>query len=185
MFYMCPLCGYSDLHKGKIAPPDLMKKHMNYKNFSCTNDILQKIRLGHTFRTDVARFTIPSLKSVDKLDYSRALSFLYAFIEGISIALGIERTDIDGIIELDAEKGSYDILVYDNVPGGAGHVKRLVDKQAIVESLKAALEKVSQNCCDENTSCYNCLRNYYNQAYHNKLQRKLAKEFIEMILSEI
>ena len=61
----------------------------------------------------------------------------------------------------------------------------MVDKQAIVESLKAALEKVSQNCCDENTSCYNCLRNYYNQAYHNKLQRKLAKEFIEMILSEI
>ena len=39
--------------------------------------------------------------------------------------------------------------------GGAGHVKQLVDKQVIVESLKAALEKVSQNCCDENTSCYN------------------------------
>ena len=63
MFYMCPLCGYSDLHKGKIAPPDLMKKHMNYKNFSCTNDILQKIRLGHTFRTGVISMSNASFNS--------------------------------------------------------------------------------------------------------------------------
>ena len=185
VFYMCPVCGYSGLQKNNIPTPEIMKNHLNYKNYSCVCDSLQKTRLGHTFQTDVARFTIPQLKSVDRIDYARALSFLYAFLEGISNALGIERNDIDGIIELNAEEGSYDILIYDNVPGGAGHVKRLVDKQAIVESLKAALDKVSQNCCDENTSCYNCLRNYYNQTYHNKLQRKLAKEFIELLLNDL
>ena len=119
---------------------------------------------------------------MDKVGYPQALSFLYAFLEGVSNALGIERNDIDGVLELNLEWQSYDILLYDNVPGGAGHVKRLLSKEAIVKSLKAALDKVSAECCDENTSCYNCLRNYYNQSYHNKLQRKLAIDVINRLL---
>ena len=71
------------------------------------------------------------------------------------------------------------------MPGGAGHVKRLVDKSAILDSLSSAYLKVSQQCCDENTSCYNCLRNYYNQSYHSKLQRNYAREYIEQLLREI
>ena len=110
---------------------------------------------------------------------------MYAFLEGISNALGIERNDIDGILELNLKQHSYDILIYDNVPGGAGHVKRLIDKKAIVDSLTAAYKKVSQKCCDENTSCYNCLRNYYNQSYHSKLQRRYAREIVELLLREI
>lgn len=70
---------------------------------------------------------------------------MYAFLEGISIALEIERNDIEGIIELNLEKQSYDILIYDNIPGGAGHVKRLANKKAVLESLKISLNKVSQN----------------------------------------
>ena len=107
---------------------------------------------------------------------------MYAFLEGISSALGIERNDIDGVLEMNQEEQSFDILIYDNVPGGAGHVKRLLDKDAIIRSLKAALVKVSQSCCDENTSCYNCLRNYYNQMQHNKLRRIYAKTLIESLL---
>ena len=123
--------------------------------------------------------------SYSKEDYARALSFMYAFLEGISNALGVERNDIDGVLELNLEQHSYDILIYDNVPGGAGHVKRLMDRDAVVLSLRSAYIKVSQNCCDENTSCYNCLRNYYNQVHHSKLQRKYAKEFIEVLLCEM
>ena len=37
-----------------------------------------------------------------------------------------------------------DILLYDNVPGGAGHVKRLLSREAIAKSLKTGLEKVSK-----------------------------------------
>lgn len=162
-----------------------MKTHKNYKQYTCANDTLEYIRLGHKFATDVARFTIPMLETGDKTSFPQALSFLYAFLEGISIALGIERTDIDGVLEFNLEMQSYDILLYDNVPGGAGHVKRLLNKDAVISSLKAGLDKVSKECCDENTSCYNCLRNYYNQSYHSKLVRKLAKDFIKRILQEV
>ncbi len=184
-FYMCPVCGYSDIVKHGLKTPQTLKPHNNYKQYNCVNDTLEYIRLGHKFETDVARFTIPMLDSTDKVSYPQALSFLYAFLEGVSIALGIERTDIDGVLELNLDMQSYDILLYDNVPGGAGHVKRLLSKDAIVSSLKAGLDKVSKECCDENTSCYNCLRNYYNQSYHNKLVRKLAKDVIKRLLFEI
>lgn len=185
-FYMCPVCGYSDIVKrGCLKSPQTIKAHKNYKQFICKCDELEYLRLGHKFQTDVARFTIPMLDSMEKIALPQALSFLYAFLEGVSNALGIERNDIDGVLELNLEWQSYDILLYDNVPGGAGHVKRLLDKDNVVNSLKAALDKVSMNCCDENTSCYNCLRNYYNQSHHNKLQRKLAIDVIKRLLFEI
>lgn len=181
-FYMCPVCGYSDIAKKGQKTPQTLRVHKNFKQYACNNDELEYLRLGHKFQTDVARFTIPILDSMDKVGYPQALSFLYAFLEGVSNALGIERNDIDGVLELNLEWQSYDILLYDNVPGGAGHVKRLLSKEAIVKSFKAALDKVSAECCDENTSCYNCLRNYYNQSYHNKLQRKLAIDVINRLL---
>lgn len=181
-FYMCPVCGYSDIVKGRVETPTILKPHNNHKQYECTCQDMEKLRLGHTFETDVARFTIPSLDCDVKDGYAKALSFLYAFLEGVSSALGIERNDIDGVLELNSEEHSFDVLLYDNVPGGAGHVKRLVKKDAIVSSLKAALVKVSQECCDEDTSCYNCLRNYYNQMHHNKLRRSFAKECIEQLL---
>jgi ATP-dependent helicase YprA (DUF1998 family) len=184
-FYMCPVCGYSDIVKENRRAPKTKKKHKNFRQFKCSCGELDYLRLGHKFRTDIARFTIPILSSSVKFGYPQALSFLYAFLEGVSIALEIERRDIDGILEMNLEHGSYDILLYDNVPGGAGHVKRLLNKNAVVSSLKAGLDKISRECCDENTSCYSCLRNYYNQSYHNKLQRKLAIDVMKQLLSEL
>lgn len=184
-FYMCPVCGYGEIEKRCSCSPIRKKKHKNVKLFECENDELNYLKLGHKFQTDVARFTIPSLGLSEKTSYAQALSFMYAFLEGISIALDIERNDIDGVLETNFESQSFDILLYDNVPGGAGHIKRLLNKESVIKSLQAALEKVSAHCCDENTSCYNCLRNYYNQSYHDKLQRKLAIESIKRLLFEI
>ena len=181
-FYMCPVCGYSDIVKGRVQTPNTFKEHKNYRQYTCDCTEQELLRLGHRFKTDVARFTIPMLSSSADKGLDRALSFMYAFLEGISNGMGIERNDINGVLELNLEEQSYDMLIYDNVPGGAGHVKRLVDKASIVTVLKAALDKVSQECCDENTSCYNCLRNYYNQSHHNKLRRIYAKEYIKSLL---
>lgn len=185
-FYMCPICGYSEIvnsnHSNKVPRKNV--KHNNYKQFKCECENLDRLKLGHTFETDVARFTIPILSALEEDGYSKALSFMYAFLEGVSNAMGIERNDIDGILERNQDQLSYDILLYDNVPGGAGHVKRLVNKDAIISSLKAGFEKVSQECCNENTSCYNCLRNYYNQMQHNRLRRIYAKTLIKRLLDE-
>ena len=181
-FYMCPECGYSKKAGSQEFLPEITLKHTNYRQYDCPNETLKKIRIGHKFQTDVVRLNIPLLSNVSVEDKDKALSFLYALLEGISEALEIERFDIDGLLEANSTFNSYDIVLFDNVPGGAGHVKRLMNMNAIVKSLKYGLKKVSQNCCDENTSCYNCLRNYYNQSVHNKLKRKYAIEIIELLL---
>ena len=47
-----------------------------------------------------------------------------------------------GRLELNLEWQSYDILLYDNVPGGAGHVKRLLSKEATGIQLRLACDKL-------------------------------------------
>ena len=55
----------------------------------------------------------------------------------------------------------------------------------LIETFKFALQKVEQKCCDEDSSCYNCLRNYNNQLYHKLLKRKLAIEAFKEIFENI
>lgn len=88
---MCPICGYSDIVKGKVITPTSLKKHKNYRQFDCSCEELTQVRLGHRFQTDVARFTIPMLGSFTKEDYAIALSFMYAFLEGTALIVTIQK----------------------------------------------------------------------------------------------
>lgn len=178
-FFMCDKCGYSEIIKGRTGILSYPKEHLNYKGKSCSCDSLHPIALGHKFKTDVARLTIKGLENKAK-----ALSLLYALLEGISQEFNIERKDIDGIVVRN-KNNEYDLIIYDNVPGGAGHVKRIMDKRMLVETFELSLKKVEQNCCDEDSSCYNCLRNYNNQSYHKLLKRKLAIEALKEIFDKM
>lgn len=177
-FYMCPVCGFSVIDRENKLLPQITEEHYNFKGIKCHETVLNRVKLGHLFKTDVAHFYIEGITDINK-----AISFLYALLEGISIEFNIERNDINGLVQYNANTLGYDIIVFDNVPGGAGHVKRLINKDSLKQSLISAKMKVSQDCCDENTSCYNCLRNYYNQKYHNRIKRKYALEVINMLLS--
>lgn len=178
-FFMCEECGFAMIDKNNVGKENIWHKHLTYYGQDCGNDKLVSMSLGHKFRTDVAQISIRGL-----CDKNKALSALYAILEGISQEFTIERKDIDGLV-IRNKLGSYDMIIFDNVPGGAGHVKRIMNKEFFISTLKLALEKVSQECCDENSSCYNCLRNYSNQYYHKKLKRKYAKEAIEEILKNV
>ncbi len=90
--------------------------------------------------------------------------------------LGIRRDDLDGTLY----RHSFDLppalVLFDNVPGGAGHVRRIADE--LPEVCRTAWERVRDCECGEETSCYECLRNYRNQVFHDQLQRGLAREFL-------
>ncbi len=75
------------------------------------------------------------------------------------------------------------LVLFDNVPGGAGHVKRVADELEGV--FKAAFQRVDSDCCGPETSCYECLRNYRNQPYHDELQRGLVRDFLYQVLSAV
>ncbi|MBR5951773.1 MAG: DUF1998 domain-containing protein, partial [Pseudobutyrivibrio sp.] len=181
-FFMCQVCGYTDLDKNEERPFKT-KEHNDYQNNPCTkyNGKLERIRLGYSYKTDIIRV---SFKDVSNMyDYDTAVSVLFAVLEGISMTYEIERNDISGIVYSSSSVNPYELLLFDTVPGGAGHVKRLTDNDSLLEVLRNALKKVSQDCCSEDTSCYNCLRTYNNQRLHKHIKRGLAKEALTQTIN--
>jgi hypothetical protein len=75
------------------------------------------------------------------------------------------------------------LILFDDVPGGAGHVHRIARNNIkIIEILRSAYERMkSCDCGGEEgyTSCYGCLRNYRNQFCHSDLDRGKVIKFLE------
>ena len=116
----------------------------------------------------------------DEKDLWRSL--LYAFIEGASQSLGIRRDDINGTIyHYNYTSGLPPALVlYDDVPGGAGHVRRV--NESLPDVFRAAYEHVKDCECGEETSCHQCLWHFRNQPFHHELSRGLAAEILRPIV---
>jgi hypothetical protein len=114
-------------------------------------------------------------------DYSIMLSVLYALLEAVSQELDIERNDVRGCLyKIKLENGMLvnSVVLYDTAAGGAGHIRRIITKDG--EMLSRVIERAVSlmDSCDCEPSCYSCLRNYYNQKIHDKLNRKAAANFL-------
>ena len=168
-YMVCPVCGYA-------TDGELPRKHETNRGYTCTGRGKNYL-LSHDFKTDVVKITFESLRASD---LNTMLSVLYALLEGLSREMGIERTDIKGCLFRTEVRGMmvHTVILYDAVAGGAGHVRRMVteDGQAFQQVLKRALAVVDNCGCD--TSCYQCLRNYYNQKIHDQLNRHAASVFL-------
>ena len=114
--------------------------------------------------------------------HSAMMSLMYELIDGASESLGARRDDVDGTLFYKDFQRPPHIILYDTVPGGAGHVERINKKLRLVT--ETSLSKISTCECGEDTSCYNCLRNYRNQFYHDDLQRGMAIELLKVMLNQ-
>jgi hypothetical protein len=170
-YRVCEYCGAS----ASLISRSLKSGHKNpITGLPCKGKI-QTVNLGHRFMTDVLE-----LRFVGDVSDSMSVwqSTLFALLEGASSAIGIRREDIDGLVELGAIPR---LMIYDNVPGGAGYTRAISER--LLEVFQSALERVSRDCCGLETSCYQCLRNYYNQMWHEQLSRGLAKSFLEQMIA--
>lgn len=178
-FMVCPYCGYAELANRSFAQKGKKGKsaHKNPLTGRECSGGLSHYHLGHFFMTDVLETTFQLPIPTEGAIYS----LLYAILDGASEALGIQRSDIHGAYYYQASGASPSLIFYDDVPGGAGHVKRIYDN--LQPTLEAALARLERCECGIETSCYSCLRNYQNQFIHDKLQRGLAIELLKQILS--
>ena len=189
-FRTCKFCGVAE------PPPDSQdnKKrekggrppaHKNPLTGRDCRGSFKTFSLGHKFMTDVLELRVEGnmglIKDEDFVPTWR--SVLYALLEGASETLGIRREDLDGTLNFVIGSHTPSLILFDDVPGGAGHVKRLVNH--LPEVMRAALERVSQECCGPETSCTECLRNFRNQPFHDELKRGLARTSLARILKEI
>jgi hypothetical protein len=172
--FICSYCGYA-----KSTPQDFT--HKNKMGKDCSNKGYKNAALGHMFASDILRLEFPEryVKPIEGKEQWTTL--LYAILEGASDALGISRDDINGCLD---RSGNHPIVIlFDEAPGGAGHVKRIYSQLDVV--LKAAYRRVDGHCkCGEETSCYGCLRSYSNQLDHDIMARGMSKEYLEWLLLE-
>jgi len=170
-FWICFKCGAAFSGRPK-------KKHDKSPiGEECSSPVRGPLHLGHTFETDVLTISLEKYEfdtKMEKVDFWYSL--LYAILEGVTQALGIRRQDLDGCLY--PYEGEIALVLFDNVPGGAGHVKRVMDEQNLYEILESALERVKNCSCGPETSCYGCLRNYQNQFCHEKLKRGIVADFL-------
>ncbi|QBD80732.1 DEAD/DEAH box helicase [Ktedonosporobacter rubrisoli] len=182
-FRICQHCGFAEITPaapvaGKSRRTARPSSHINPRTNKPCEGLIETLRLGHEFLTDVVeiRFDGHLARTADTRLWR---SLLYALMEGAAQALSIRRDDLDGTLYYPNNSNPPALMIFDNVPGGAGHVLRIA--QALAAVFAAANERVSHNCCGAETSCYECLRNYHNQPYHDELKRGLVQSFLQHV----
>ena len=192
-FYVCPKCGYSiasdeasklkeyeDYRAGVTRIENNKNGHKNpFGKGKCSNTSLTKYCLHHEFKTDVAKISF----TCDTSDQTTMLSVMYSLLNSFANELNIERRDIKACLTYKRTNGKIEhkIIIYDAVPGGAGHSRRLVTEDG--EVLKAVIKRALTllNTCECSPSCYRCLRNYENQKIHEILDREKALNFLKQL----
>ena len=172
-FYICKACG--------AAFRNRQRTHKTPYGQNC-GGTLEQVSLGHEFVTDVLQlqFHHEPQNSADPGWFTFSLS--YALVEGAAEVLEVPSTDLSATVAYSEGSAVLPIILYDNVPGGAGLVARLEDGELLKACLESAQKRVSGKCgCDENASCYGCLRSYRNQFAHQYLQRGPVMKYLEAL----
>jgi hypothetical protein len=168
-FMLCQECGCGE----PMRPGRPHKKLRVFSgNDNCSNTPLTNIAYGHEFQS-YCLIVRPAIEpSVESL--------AFALQKGLCNTLDLETSDI-GVSwrwlanRLKGPAGA-EIVLYDNTPGGAGFVKEAFESWArVVENAHEVCDK-----CGCETACYDCLKNYGNQSYHERLDRKGVGEFLGM-----
>jgi hypothetical protein len=178
-FRICLYCGrglsLADIRKGSHPKP---------YGGDCTGKPVP-LALAHTFHTDVLQVRFPGYKSTPGLDNRTFwLTLSTAFAIAACRALDIDPNDLDSTYRSTTEDGKEgELVLYDRVPGGAGHVGRI---ELHLPEVLAVAEKLLRDCdnkrCDITSSCYACLRSHKNQFNWPDLDRSAPLAWLAAVL---
>jgi ATP-dependent helicase YprA (DUF1998 family) len=174
-FLLCGWCGYGQPQAEKIPT-----KHTNPANDRDCTGSLGNRSLAHEYETDMLALTFPAGVAAAG-DEAVWRSVLYAVVEAACERLEIARADIDGALYR-PPAGGITVMLFDTVPGGAGHVQHVA--AALADVLADALHRVAECECGPETSCYRCLRSRANEAHHEQLRRGAAAHLLATVLGQ-
>lgn len=178
----CYTCGFAQpLEKGRT------REHLDPRNNKTCSSTRppSPIYLGHEFKTDVFRIRfeapLPECECGDADCLGALDSTAAAMVAGAVRTLGVSTSDINASIGKHGLAKNR-INLFDTTPGGVGLAIALGER--VEEVLQNALN-VAKQCpnCNSDSSCYSCLRNYYNQKKHDHLIRRNALEILTELRS--
>ena len=178
-FHICNACGAGFLERNVAT-------HKTPWDVECQGT-LACLSLGHEFVTDVVQVEFhlpPDPELLAGGDSGLGLGLATALLQGLAETVDVPSTDLNVTVGRAGSTGLPTIVLYDDVPGGAGLVARIENADAFHASLAAAYRRVEGSCdCGEETSCYGCLRSYRNQYAHTNLKRGPVKQYLAKLLS--
>jgi ATP-dependent helicase YprA (DUF1998 family) len=99
-----------------------------------------------------------------------AVNLAEALRIGAGQVMEMETRDLDYVSM--ARNGSFDLFLYDPMPGGSGLLNQIMERwDEVIVAATAALQQCPTAC---ETSCYECMRTYYNMSFHRDLDRHQA-----------
>lgn len=172
-FHVCDRCGAAAVGGEELQHWEWCKRIQN-EPFIAHHDAL-----GASFVSDVLELTIEinSKPNVMEEDWN---SVLWTLFTAASNLLEIPETELGGTM-YENTQGSWSVMIYDDVPGGAGHSRWLFENASLL--FEEAYRTVDGHCgCGEETCCYGCIANYYNQQEQSNLSRGAAKRILGELL---
>ncbi|GAA6623547.1 DEAD/DEAH box helicase [Scytonema sp. NUACC26] len=166
---------YEFLHLGHEFRSDLLE--IKFDRDTKPNLLFGKV-VNYGDSNTVSSVTNTPTQAINGLDFWRSLT--YALLAAAAQAIDVPRQELDGLFR-PLPDGLAEIIIYDNVPGGAGYSKRIAD--TFQQVLELAYQIVATCSCDR--SCYDCLRTYSNQPFHAELNRNLIAEFLRPLVERL
>lgn len=121
-----------------------------------------------------------------------AYSFLYTLMAAMGTHFGIEESELGGtVFPVSGEPQARKVLLYETDEGGIGVLDRMTTPEAWEAVAHRALDILHVNAdgtdqpdaCQE--SCYECLRSFYNQWHHEKMDRSLVIPLLRAIARDV
>ncbi len=187
-FRLCKLCmrevQVKTTGRGKAKKEEVLPHDTPFGR-KCPGNGYDRVHLGHEFPSCVARLQFTG-SGWGRGDQANWLSLLYAVLGGMADALGVDAADVNGVIRpLPGGGGAaQEVVIFDDVPGGAGHCLRLAGEDELRRVLAAAHARVANCTCGESASCYACLRSYRNQFCHDDLTRGVVADYLAMLTED-
>lgn len=174
-FWICDWCGHGS---ARALHPQKPPAHDHLLTGNPCSGMSRWLDLAHSYETDLLFIDIQLPAASQTQAHWKSL--LYAVLEAACDELEIARDDIGGSLA-PTGASTWSVVLFDAVPGGAGHV--LLVEEHLERVLKAALKRVSSCDCGPETSCYGCLRSYGNQRDHDELSRGAGRELLEAMIA--
>lgn len=185
-------CGYAHAVTRRCRK---VEPHKNpYTDFDCPQEpSTWRFDLAHTFHTDVLQIRCTVTVPIPKLpnptpDFAEQRVALEGVARTISEAIRLAACKVLEIPEGEISStyrwlplDSLEIILFDNVPGGAGYTAKIFDLKAS-EVIRFARHSILE-CPDKcSTSCSKCIRSYSNQSHWEAFRRREANAWFDELL---
>jgi ATP-dependent helicase YprA (DUF1998 family) len=174
-FLLCRSCGHWHAPTNRTPFEDHKLLYDRRKVCGGNGD---RFNLAYRFSTDVLALSFQGIPEQSDEFYA---SLKAALIEASTSVVRAESGEIGGFTRSVMRDGNVrrDLILYDNVPGGAGYVRKVA--QAVGVVLSTARQMLDGCQCEK--SCYKCLRSYENQFEHSLLDKTLIQPYLDRLIA--